>query len=325
MKIGLFTDSLPQPFSDALDWVVEQGIEAVEIGTGNFSPARHCDLDKLLNDQNARKEFSAAIEGRGLILSALNCNGNLLDPHPERRKTSQDVYFKTVELANKLGLDTIVTMSGCPGDPDGGTYPNWVTHFWQPEFKQIITWQWDEEMAPFWEAAAKFAADRGIRVAIEMHPGQCVYNTASMLRLREIAGPSLGANFDPSHLFYQRMDPLLVIRALGEDFIFHVHAKDARIDPHETALNGVIDLRHEKDMPKRSWCYRTLGFGHGEGWWRDFVSALRAVGYDGTLSIEHEDLMMSSAEGIIKSVEFLKPIVLRTQAEGTLHWVSRHE
>ena len=324
MKIGLYTDSLEQPFAEALDWVAKHGIEAVEIGTGNFSPARHCDLDGLLANEANRTLFSEAIEARGLTLSALNCNGNLLDPHPQRRETSQDVYFKTVELANKLGIDTIVTMSGCPGDPDGGTYPNWVTHFWQPEFKQIVDWQWTEEVTPFWEKAGSFAADRGVRVAIEMHPGQCVYNTATLLRLREIAGSALGANVDPSHLFYQGMDPLLVIRNLGSDSIFHVHAKDARIEPHETALNGVIDLRHEKEASNRSWSYCTLGFGHGEEWWRGFVSALRAVGYYGALSIEHEDLMMSSEEGIIKSVEFLERLVPRTLGEGTLHWVSRH-
>ncbi len=320
MKIGLVMDSLQAPFAESLDWVAEQGIDAVEIGTGGFSPARFCDLNMLLNDGKARDEFKAAIEERGLTLSALNCNSNPLDPDPERGPEAQDVYFKTVELAARIGIDTIVTMSGCPGSPDGGTYPNWVSHFWQPEFREIARWQWDEVLTPFWEKAGQFAADRGIKVAIEMHPGQCVYNTSTLLRLQQIVGPQLGANLDPSHLFYQGMDPHLVIRSLGENSIFHVHAKDARIDPYETALNGVIDLRDETQMSERSWFYRTLGFGHGERWWRDFVSALRAVGYDGVLSIEHEDLMMSTAEGVTKSVEFLKPIIMRTQAEGTVHW-----
>ncbi len=129
MKIGLFTDSLHDlSFTNALDWCVSNGIETVEIGTGNFSPAPHCDLVALLNDENARAEFKAAIESRGLTLSAINCNGNQLDPHPERRKTHEDTFFKTIEAASNLGLDTVVAMSGCPGDRDGGTTPNWVIH-----------------------------------------------------------------------------------------------------------------------------------------------------------------------------------------------------
>ena len=249
------------------------------------------------------------------MLSALNCNGNLLDPHPTRGQASQDVFFRTVELAHRLGLDTVVTMSGCPGDPSGTPYPNWPTHPQQPEYADLERWQWDEIITPFWENAGRFAADRGVRVAIELHPGQSAYNTRTMLRLRAIAGPSVGVNLDPSHFFYQGMDPLIVIPALGEGFIFHVHAKDTRINPSEMALNGGLDMRPMDLVAERSWAYRTLGYGHGEAWWRDFVSALRLAGYDGALSIEHEDPVMSASEGIIKSVQFLEPLILRTMPE----------
>jgi len=315
LKIGLFTDSLQDlSFADALDWIAAQGLEAVEIGAGNFSPAPHCAVDQLLDDENARAEFKAAIESRGLTLSALNCNGNLLDPHPERRRKAQDTFYKTVEAAGKLGLDTIVTMSGCPGDPTGGTYPNWVTCTWQREFVELGERQWAEEIEPFWKQAGKFAADHGVKVAIEMHPGQSVYNTRTLLRLREIAGPGLGANLDPSHLFWQGMDPLVVARALGQNGVFHVHAKDTKIDPQEMALNGGLDTRPTSLVGQRAWAFRTVGYGHGEAWWRDFVSTLRLMGYDGVLSIEHEDRLMGSREGIVKSVEFLKPVVLKTTA-----------
>ena len=316
MKIGLFTDSLQDlPFTEALDWVATHGIEAVEIGTGNFSNAPHCDVNKLLQDPKARAEFKAAVESRGLTLSALNCNGNLLDPHPERRRKSQDTFYKTVEAAGQLGLDTIVTMSGCPGDPTGGTYPNWVTCTWQREFVELGERQWAEELKPFWKNAGAFAADHGVKVAIEMHPGQSVYNTRTLLRLREIVGPHLGANLDPSHLFWQGMDPLIVVRALGKNGVFHVHAKDTQIDPQEMALNGGLDTRPTSMVGQRAWAFRTVGYGHGEEWWRDFVSTLRLIGYDGVLSIEHEDRLMGSREGILKSVEFMKPIVLKTVAE----------
>jgi sugar phosphate isomerase/epimerase len=322
MKIGLYTDSLSDlSFTEALDWAAAHGIEAVEIGTGGFSKAPHCKLLSLLEDQKAREEFRAVIEQRGLTLSALDCNGNPLDPHPERGKQHREALFSSIELARKLGVETVITMSGCPGDPSGGPYPNWVSHPWQPEFVELHNWQWNEVLTPFWNKAARLAADSGVKIAIEMHPGQAVYNTRTLLRLREIAGPFVGANLDPSHLFYQGMDPIRVIRTLGENFIFHVHAKDTRIDLYEMALSGGIDMRPMQLVNERSWAYRTLGFGHGEAWWRDFVSALRAVGYDGVLSIEHEDPLMSAREGIIKSVEFLKPILLRTMSEQKLPWL----
>ena len=314
MKVGLFTDSLQDlSFTAALDWIAAQEIEAVEIGTGNFSPAPHCDVDKLLNDSNARAEFRAAIESRGLTLSALNCNGNLLDPDPVRGERAQAVFRRTVPVASKLGVETVVTMSGCPGDLEGGTYPNWVTCTWQAEYVELQERQWDEVIAPFWREAGRFAADHGVKIAIEMHPGQAVYNTRSLLRLREIAGPDvLGANLDPSHLFFQNMDPAVVIRALGPNSVFHVHAKDTRIDPQEMALNGSLDTRPMGKPGLRSWEYVTLGYGHGESFWRSFVSALRLVGFDGVLSIEHEDPLISAQEGIRKSVAFLQPILLRS-------------
>lgn len=319
MKIGLYTDSLQDlTLEAALDWLVEQGIDAVEIGTGNFSPARHCALDELLADAGARIRFKSAIEGRQLTLSALNCNGNLLDPHAERGKNAQDVFFKTVRLASQLQIETVVTMSGCPGDLAGGGYPNWVTCNWQSEFYELCERQWAEVIQPFWKKAGQFAAEHGVRVAIEMHPGQSVYNTRTLLRLRDIAGSAVGANFDPSHLFYQGMDPLAVIRALGKGFIFHVHAKDTRLDPHKMAINGGLDPYPMTQFEERSWVYRTLGYGHDEKWWRDFVSELRMAGYDGVLSIEHEDRLMNSREGIIKSVQLLKRVIWDAPAED---WV----
>lgn len=314
MKIGLFTDSLRElSFEAALDWAASAGVEAVEIGTGNFSQAPHCDVDALIEDPGARKRFMEALSKRGLGLSALNCNGNLLDPHPDRRAQAQEIYHKTLRAASLLGIDTIVTMSGCPGDLQGGTYPNWVTCTWQREYVELVERQWREEITPFWEGAAAQAREQGVRVAIEMHPGQAVYNTRTLQRLRQIGGPgTIGANLDPSHLFFQGMEPSVVIRALGYGAVFHVHAKDTRIDPQEMALNGGLDTRPMSRPGVRSWEYVTLGFGHDELFWRNFVSTLRVNGYDGALSIEHEDLLMSPKEGIQKSVALLKGLIPRT-------------
>jgi sugar phosphate isomerase/epimerase len=315
MNIGLYSDSLQDlSFEEALDWVAQHGLDAIEIGTGNFSSAPHCRVDSLLADDSAARAFMAAVRDRGLVLSALNCNGNLLDPHPVRRERAQDTFYKTVAAASKLGIDTVVAMSGCPGDPNGGDYPNWVTCTWQAEFVELSERQWNEVIAPFWRAAGLYAHERGVKIAIEMHPGQSVYNTRSLLMLREIGGPAIGANLDPSHLFWQGMDPLVVVRALGHGGVFHVHAKDTRLDPQEMALNGGLDTRPTSVL-ERAWAFRTVGYGHDEAWWRDFISVLRLMGYDGTLSIEHEDRLMGSREGILKSVAFLQPLVLKTAAE----------
>jgi len=171
---------------------------------------------------------------------------------------------------------------------------------------------------PYWKAEAKFAAQRGIKIAFEMHPGFVVHSTETMLRLREAAGENLGANFDPSHLFWQGMDPIVSLRQL-KDAVFHVHAKDCRIDPVMTARNGVLDTKHYGDVFNRSWVFRTVGFGHGEDFWRDFLSMLRVIGYDDAISIEHEDGLMSITEGFEKAVAFLKGLLLREKT-GEMWW-----
>ena len=318
MKIGLFTDSLADlSFEEALDWAAAQGIQAVEIGTGNFSPAPHCDLQQLISDQAARQQFLQALASRGLELSALNCNGNLLDPHPDRRKRAQQVFQDTLQAASLLGIQTVVTMSGCPGDLEGGTYPNWVTCTWQREYLELLDRQWEQEVQPFWERAAAQARRLGVRIAIEMHPGQAVYNTRTLQLLRRICGEEVvGANLDPSHFFFQDMDPLVVVRALGAGAVFHVHAKDTRINTQEMALNGSLDTRPMSEPGVRSWEYVTLGFGHDELFWRSFLSTLKMMGYDGVLSIEHEDRLMSPREGIQKSITLLNGLVLRTARSG---------
>jgi sugar phosphate isomerase/epimerase len=305
MKIGLFTDGLRDLAFDAmLDWCAAQGIETVEIGTGNFSDAPHCNLARLLESDAARADFLGAIARRGLRLSALNCSGNLLDPDPERRSKSQRVFRDSVRLAQKLGLDTVVTMSGCPGEPgEPGRYPNWVTCTWQPEFQPLIEWQWKEAVEPFWRETAPFVADYGVRLALEMHPGQAVYNTRTLVRLREVSGGYVGANLDPSHLFWQGMDPLHVIGALGEA-IFHVHAKDCWFDRDEMALNGGLETR----MTTRAWEHCIPGKGHDENFWRDFVAALKRVGYDRSLSIEYAGPGANARAGIEQTAALLSRV-----------------
>jgi sugar phosphate isomerase/epimerase len=285
-------------------------VQAVEIGTGNFSPAPHCNIDALLASTAARQEFLEAISSYGLTLAALNCSGNPIHPNSVTACKAADVTSKTLQLAGLLGVETVVCMTGCPGTPGGDGYPNWVVASWPEDFLELLEWQWQERVIPFWSEWAALAKSEGVRqLCFELHPGMCAYNVTSFNRLRSAIGPIIAANLDPSHLFFQGMDPIAVIRALGPA-IGYVHAKDARVDRQNLALQGALDLQPGKPVRDLVWAYRTLGYGHGAQFWADFVSALRSVGYDGVLSIEHEDPLMDAEEAIGRAVALLKNTAL---------------
>ena len=314
MKIGVFDPIFgSMGLEEMLDRVVACGLEAVEIGCGNYPGDRRCKPAELLADDTARARFGDAFASRRLIISALSCHGNPVHPDRERAAHDDGVYRDTVRLAEQLGVQVVNLFSGCPGDGPGARQPNWVTCAWPPEYSQILAWQWDEVVIPYWSEAATFARGHGVtRIAFEMHPGFVVYNPESLMRLRDAAGEVLGANFDPSHLYWQGIDPVAAITQLGSrGAIFHVHAKDTRIDDTNTRVNGVLDTKSYGRVLERSWVFRTVGYGHSETSWRDQISALRAVGYDYVLSIEHEDSLMSIDEGLRKAVEFLRPLVIR--------------
>jgi sugar phosphate isomerase/epimerase len=320
MKIGVFLVLFSErPFDEALDYVKQAGCETVEIGCGGFPGAAHCDPAALLADKAARQRFADAVTTRGLEISALSCHGNPLHPDRTFAEASDRDFQNTVKLAAELGVDTVITFSGCPGGSPQATTPNWVTCPWPPDFRKILEWQWTEKVAPYWTQAAKFAKDHGVRVAIELHPGFVAYHSESFWRLREIGGETIGVNFDPSHLFWQNMDPLVCVRDLG-DAIFHVHAKDTWLDWQNIRVNGVLDTKPYSDEKGRSWIFRTVGYGHDEEFWKSLVSELRIAGYDGALSIEHEDSLMSVTEGFNKAVQFLKQVVIREQP-GAAWWI----
>ncbi len=316
MRIGVFTDSTPQlPLKAALDRYAAWGITAVELGTGNFSPAPHLNLAELLSDTAARRRLLDDLAEHGMVLSALNCSGNPL--HPLRDTASHDaqVIRDTIRLASELGIDRVVTMTGCPGAPGGGPHPNWVTFTGLDHFAELLRWQWDEVLLPFWRDTAELARECGVLLCFEMHPGMSVYNTASLLRLRSAIGPTIAANLDPSHLWWQGMDPLEVVRALGPA-VGYVHAKDTRVDGRMVAVNGCLDTTLIAAPLTSPWVFRAVGYGHDAGWWRDFISMLAMTGYDGTLSIEHEDPLMDPEEGTQKAAAFLAPLVFTAaQAE----------
>jgi sugar phosphate isomerase/epimerase len=196
--------------------------------------------------------------------------------------------------------------------------PNWIVAPWPPEFASMLQWQWKERVKPYWTTTARALRKAGVRVAIEMHPNFVAYNPETMLRLRDIAPKVIGCNFDPSHMFWQGVDVVAAIRALG-DCIYHCHAKDCRIDRQNTAVNGVLDAKKYTRELERSWIFRTVGYGNNASVWKDIVSNLRLVGYDHVLSIEHEDSVMSGAEGLKKAIAFLKNVVI-TEPAGEAYW-----
>jgi sugar phosphate isomerase/epimerase len=293
-------------------------IHTVELGTGNYPGDPHCKLSMLDNPAELR-EFKKQLADQEFSISALSCHGNPLHPGAERARHDRDVNRKTILLAEQLGVPVVVDFSGCPGDSPAAKYPNWVTCPWPPEYLEVLRWQWDEVATPYWIERAKFAADHGVKVAIEMHPGFLAYSPETLLKLRAVAGPSLGCNYDPSHMFWQGIDPIAAIRVLG-DAIFHVHAKDTQIYSANLPRTGVLDTKNYTDERNRSWIFRTCGYGHGSEWWKEFVSTLRMFGYDYVLSIEHEDSLMSPEEGLSKAATFLNGIVIR-EKPGAAWWV----
>lgn len=310
MKIGMVTDSLGKlGFEDMLSTAKRLGVEAVEIPVGNWTSAPHANLDQLLASKDARDRWMGAIRDHGLTLCALNCSGNQLAPG-DYGKRHDAVVRKTFELASLLGIPRVVMMSGCPGGP-GDANPNWVTTAWPPEVTKVLEWQWGEVVIPYWKGVVALAKEKGVRqVCLELHGGQIVYNADTMMRLRNAVGETVGANFDPSHIMWMGGDPLACIRAL-KGAIHHVHAKDTRIVPHNAGPNTVLETKTSDRSAERAWNYVTLGYGHGESWWREFILELRAAGYDDVLSIEHEDVVMSPVEGVRKSVELLERVMTR--------------
>jgi sugar phosphate isomerase/epimerase len=319
MRIGVFTVLFQNlPFEAALDKAVTAGVSAVEIGSGGYPGSHHCPVDELLESATKRDEYMQKITSRGLMLSALSCHYEPLHPDPAIAEGSDAVFRKSIRLAELLGVPVVNVLSGLPAGAPGDTRPNWVTCPWPPHFLEILDYQWNQVGIPYWRQAAQFAQDHGVQIGVEMHPGMLVYNVETLLRMREAAGPALGCNFDPSHLFWNGVDPVTAIRKLG-DAIVHVHGKDVYVDPLNVTTNGCNDHKAYSEIPGRAWTFRTIGYGHDVKVWKDIVSALRLIGYDYVISIEHEDALMSTDEGLSKAIDVLNEAVI-SEKPGEMFW-----
>lgn len=310
MKVGLVTDILDyMPFEEMLDTCVDQGIETLELGCGNWSKAPHLDLDGLLGSAAKRKRFLNELNVRGISIAALNCSGNQLDPSDEGTM-HKAVVNKTLQLAGLLGVETVVMMSGCPGGGPSDRTPNWLTHPILPSHFEMLDWQWNEVAFPYWEKAVLTAKENGVRkVAIENLGCNLVYNPETLFKLRNEVGDTVGMNFDPSHLFWMGGDPIAALRTLGSA-VYHIHAKDVRLERGIYDVQGLIDVKPMNQYSDRSWNYVALGYGHDSGWWKEFFTIVKMIGYEGPIVLEMEDLTMEPLTGVKKSMNVLKETLL---------------
>lgn len=323
MKLGAFSILFNDWSLDkTLAYFAKKGLSAIEIGTGAYSKSSHLEPKDIIENEGKVKELKKKLDDNGLFISALGAHGNPVHPDRNIADLHHRQFEETVLAAEKLGVDTVLALSGCPGGSPQDTTPNWAITAWPDDFQKILKYQWEEVLIPYWQKALAFAKEHGItKIAVEPHPGFCVYNTETALRLYRETG--VGVNFDPSHLFWQGMDPVQAVLML-KDAIFHVHAKDSIVMGHLAAVNGVLDAKPYQKMAERSWNFRTVGFGHSMEAWKGIMSALAAVGYDYVISIEHEDSLMDREEGFSKAVAFLKEVIIEKTPE-VMWWDMRVE
>ncbi len=317
MKIGSLSAAWSaQPLEEVLDFFAGAGLQAIEIGAGGYPGTAHCDPAELNKSKAKREAFVKAIESRGLVLSALSVHGNPLHPNKKIATEHHEAFRETVKLASSIGVKCVNGFSGLPGGAPGDKTPNWVVAPWPEDHLEALNYQW-EVAAAYWKAEAKVLEKADVCMCFEMHPNFLVYNPETLVKLREAAGSDrICANFDPSHLFWQGIDPSAAIRWLAEkgqgarSYFQHVHAKDSLVYQWNAKVNGVLDTKHYGDEINRGWIFRTVGYGNDYAVWKDMISTLRMVGYDGVLSIEHEDSLMSSNEGFLKAIAFLKEVLI---------------
>jgi sugar phosphate isomerase/epimerase len=322
MRLGVFSTILSgEPLDKALKYLSGLGVTAVELGAGGYPGKAHCNPTELLANEPKIKDLKKLVEDNGMVISALSVHGNPVHPNKKLAESFNADFESAVLLAEKLGVETVITFSGCPGDSEGSKYPNWVTCPWPEDFLEILKYQWDDVLVPYWKKTAEFAKNHGVKnIALEMHPGFCVYNPETLLKLRNaVDGRTIGANFDPSHLWWQGIDPAKAILNLGAA-IQHFHAKDVRVDEYNTSANGVLDTKHYTEEIARSWIFRSVGYGHNMQVWRDIISALRLINYDFVMSIEHEDSLMTPTEGLEKAIYFLKQAIVFQPKPTEISW-----
>jgi sugar phosphate isomerase/epimerase len=300
VRLALVTEGMiHRSLDDLMDWLDQHtpAVRDLEVGTGGYSPLAHSPLERT---SAQRRDWHAHLTGRGFRVAAFNVSGNPLHPVQTVGGQHDTDLRRTIELAGELGVDRIVAMSGCPaGGPGPSTAPHFAASAWLPDYAGIAAWQWESRVRPYWQELNELVArtSPSLRVCLELHPGAHVYNVETFLRLHDVA-PGILANLDPSHLFWQRMDPFKVIERLGQ-LIGYAHAKDVRYDADELALNGLLDNRWPGDPSRIAWDFAAVGHGaHEAAWWQSFAEALGRSTSASFLSIEHEDRIVAPEDGV---------------------------
>jgi sugar phosphate isomerase/epimerase len=310
LPIAVLTDSLAHlPLGDALDWCAARGVIGVELGVGGYSPAPHIARAELLAGAGARRDLHRSLDGSGLALVALNASGNPLHPDPAIAAEHERALRDAVVLADRLGVDRVIAMSGCPGGPGGpgGSWPVFAGGAWLPDMEGLWTYQWERSISPFWRGLSEWAAQAApeVRICLELHPGTSVYNAESFARLRDVTADNVAVNLDPSHFWWQGIDPIATIARLGPAVGF-VHGKDTILHADRIALHGVLDFRWPAGPEVMPWHFCAVGAGRPAGEWAALLAALGAAGYSGPVSIEHEDPNLEPEAGIDASIAGLR-------------------
>ena len=319
MKLGVISQNLTQfEFEEGLKYAQDLGLQAMEVGACGLWNQKYCDVDRLLADKGSISGWLEAYDRHGLEISAFGTHGAPLMPDKKVSEEYSSQFRKACELAGLAGVERMTLLAGLPEGAEGDTAPNWVTFAEWPVLRDTLEWQWDNRVIPYWTEHGKIASDNGVTLCFEMHGGDVVHNPVTLMRLRDAIGPVAACNFDISHMWYQGIDPIEAIRYLGQA-VQHVHAKDTLIHEHNARVRGLMDSTSTEEPENRSWNYTLAGWGHDERTWREFVATLRLIGYDHVLSVEMECEYIDVEEGLQKSVEFLKPIVLQ-KPPGAKWW-----
>ncbi len=315
MKLGVFTPLFNNlNFDEMIEAVAKQGLQAVEIGTGGSPGSAHLDIDKLLASGDERKEYLAKLNDKGLSISALSCHHNPISPVKETAQEADELLRKTIKLANLMNVKVVNGFSGVSGGNPTDTQVNWPVLPWPTAYDENYHYQWEQKLIPYWKDINTVAEPAGVKIGIELHGGFLCHTPYTMLKLREATGKAIGCNLDPSHLWWQGIDPVAAVKILGAaGAIHHFHAKDTYLDQDNINMYGLTDMQPYNNVQTRAWTFRTVGCGHDLKVWSDIISALRLYGYDYVLSIEHEDPIMSIDEGLTRAVTNLQSIMIKDQ------------
>lgn len=315
MKLGVFTPLYNNlTFEEMIEEVAAKGLDMVEIGTGGSPGNAHCDIDALLASETERDNYLKKLSDKGLTISAFSCHHNPISPNKAEAREGDELLRKTIRLASLMNVPVVNCFSGVSGGNETDTTVNWPVLPWPTDYTDIYHWQWEERLIPYWKEINTLAEEANVKIGIELHGGFLCHTPYTMLKLREATGPAIGCNLDPSHLWWQGIDPVGAIKILGKaGAIHHFHAKDTYLDQDNINMYGLTDMQPYGDVQTRSWTFRSVGCGHSLDEWSNIISALRLYGYDYVLSIEHEDPIMSIDEGFTRAVTNLRSIMIHEQ------------